>query len=455
MEFQNTPLGAEAALITQLGTEAYYKYTATFVTEKGTLEAMSVVSVDWIRDYRNAAGDEIQIKLVVPWGKYLHQVAPFKENLKITVVRTKLNSAGMDSGHVILEQTFDAFLPMESEGAMMSSGPEVASEYTADLMGLKTVTVQLQDEVFALIRSTLVGGVFRDSVPFEVLISLLHKTALDYKTDIENAVLGVNAIPPNNKTKRAHLVIPHGTPLVALAGMLQTQFGGIYTADIGCYFQKGFWYVWPLYNYKLFDVSERTLMFIIAPSSRTRGIERTWRKVDKTVNILITGGMSRSDPSEAMLLNLGNGARFANTDNAMEGFLEISNNKAVAKRTNNANEYDAVARRGPTMTRVSQDVSSSNAFQEASKISARNGAYVTMHWENSDPDLIIPGMQCEVGFLVNNEVKFLYGVVVHTHGLSALSGTGMHQRIHQVTTEVVVMVDRTAPEYSSFVNEQK
>jgi hypothetical protein len=455
MEFQSTPLGAEAELIFNEGSEAYYTYSATFVTEKGTLEVMSVISVDWIRDYRNAAGDEIQIRLVIPWGHYLHQIAPFKENLKLTIIRTKLTTAGRDPNEPILEQTFDAFLPVESEAALMSSGPEVATEYSADLMGLKTITVQLQDEVFALIRSTLVGGVFRDSIPFEVLISMLHKTAADYQTDIANAVLGVSSIPPNNKTKRGHLVIPHGTPLVALADKLQTQFGGIYTAGIGCYFQKGFWYVWPLYNYKLYDVAERTAMFIIAPSIRTRGIERTWRLVDKNLSILITGGIRREDPSEALLLNLGNGTRFANTEAGMEGFLDISNNKAVAKRTNNANEYDAIKRRGRSMTRVSQDTTSTNAFQEASKIASRNGAYLTMNWENSNPDLIIPGMQCEIGFLVNNEVKFLNGVVVHCHALSALSGTGLHQKIHQITTEVVVMVDRLSPEYAEFVDEQK
>lgn len=455
MEFQQTPLGVEADQIISLGQEAYYSYEATFVTEQGSVEAMSVISMDWIRDYRNAAADEIQIRLVLSWGKYLHQVAPFKENLKMTVVRKKLGSTGTDAGEAIIEQTFDAYLPVESEGAMMSSGPEVATEYTADLMGFKTVTVQLQDEVFAFIRSTMVGGVFRQSTPFDVLISLLHRTAVDYPVDIENSVKGVHSIPPNNKTKRATLVVPHGTPLVALASKLQTQHGGIYTADIGCYFQRGFWYVWPLYNYKLFDVAERTALFIIAPSVRTRGIERTWRMVDQNINVLITGGIHREDPSEALMLNLGSGTRFANTDNAMEGFLDISNNKAVAKRTNNANEYDAIGRRGRSMTRISQDQSSSNAFQEASKIAARNGAYLTMHWENSNPDVIIPGMQAEIGFLVNEEVKFLNGVVVHVHAFSALAGKGLHQKAHQVTTEVVVMVDRLSPEYTSFVEEQK
>lgn len=454
MEFQNSPLGIEAELISREGQEQYYLYTATLVTEQNSLEAMSVISVDWIRDYRNAAGDEVLLRLVVPWGQYLHKILPFKEHLKVTIERRTVNGSGVEMGVPIYEQTFDAFLPAEPETALMGTGPEVATEYSADLMGFKTVSVQLQEEVYGLIRSTLVGGVFRDSTPFDILKSLLFRTAQDYDLEGTASVLGVHATPPNNKTKRSHTVIPHGTTLVSLAQKLQTQFGGIYTADIGCYFQKGYWHVWPLYNYTLFDEAERTATFIIAPTVRYRGIEKTWRLVDKHLTALITGGVQRHDPSDILMLNLGNGTRFANSDNTMEGFLEVKNNKAVAKRTNNANEYEAVARRGQTMTRVSTDLLSTNAFQEASKIAARNGAFLTLNWENSVPDLIIPGLQCEVGFLVNEEVKFLNGVVVHAHGFSALSGTGMHQKIHQVTTQVVVMVDRNNPEYKAFIDEQ-
>lgn len=454
MDFQQTPLGQEAQLISQEGKESYYWYDATLVTEKETLDVMQVVSVDWIRDYRNASADEIQMKLVVEWGKYLHRIAPFKENLRITVRRMTVNSVGENTAEPIVEQTFDVFIPMESETAMMGAGPEVATEYAADLMGLKMVTVQLQEEVYSLIRSTMVGGVFRDSTPFEVLRSLLFSTGKGFLVDGEAAFLGVHAVAPNNVTKRSHLLIPHGTSLVSLAQVLQREHGGIYTADIGCYFQKGYWHVWPLYNYKLFDEAERTATFIIAPSTRFRGIERTWRQVGKHLSILITGGVHREDPSELLLLNQGNGTRFPNTDNVMDNFLEVKNNKAVAKRTNNANEYEAVSRRGRSMTRVSQDQTSSNAFQEASKIAARNGAYLTLHWENSNPDLLMPGLQVEIGFLINTEVKFINGVVVHAHALSSLSGTGMHQKIHQVTTEVVVMVDRTVPEYQEFLSDQ-
>ena len=192
-------------------------------------------------------------------------------------------------------------------------------------------------------------------------------------------------------------------------------------------------------------------MFIVAPTVRYRGIEKTWRMVGENLSVLITGGVNRADPSEALMLNQGNGTRFPNTDAAMEGFLDISNNRAVAKRTNNVNEYEAISRRGRSMSRISEDQSSSNAFHEASKLAARNGAFVTLHWENSNPDLITPGLQCEIGFLVSEAARFINGVVVHAHVLSALAGTGMHQKVHQTTTEVVVFVDREAPEYTDFI----
>ncbi|MNZ43795.1 hypothetical protein D3C78_614070 [compost metagenome] len=354
-----------------------------------------------------------------------------------------------------MEQTFIAILPPESETGMLGNSPETTTEFNADISGLKIVQVQLQEEAYSLSRSEMVGGVFRDSTPFDILIALLHRSITTMDIEVALAVQGIQATPPNNTTKRRTTIIPHGTPLVALADKLQTQLGGVYTAGIGCYLQKGYWHVWPLYNYKLYDVAERTALFILAPSTRFRGVEKTWRVVDKHVSIFITGEVTRQDPSEILLLNEGNGVRFSNTEAMMEGFVEVSGNKAVAKRTNNANEYEAVSRKANPMNRVSEDMATSNTFNEASKVAARNGAFITMNWENSNPDLIIPGLQCEIAFLVEDDVNFINGVVVHAHGYSAVAGTGLHQKVHQITTEVVVMVDRQSPSYQKFQAQQQ
>ena len=455
MEFSQTPLGAEYELIMREGKGVYYMYDATFATERENIDALQVVSMDFIRDYRNSASDEILIKLVVPWGQYLNRVLPFKENLKVTITRSEVDTVSGEIVGTRVEQTFIAFLPPETETGMLDNSPETATEFSADISGLKIVQVQLQEEAFRRARSEMVGGVFRDSSPYEVLISLLHNSIRQMDLEIAERIVGVHATPPNNTAKRGTTLIPHGTPLVALADKLQTQLGGIYTAGIGCYLQKGYWHVWPLYNYKLYDSAERTALFILAPSGRYRGVERTYRMVDKHLTVFITGEVLRQDPSEILLLNEGNGVRFANADAMMEGFFEVSGNKAVAKRTNNANEYEAINRKGVSMSRITEDMATTNNFNEASKVAARNGAFITMNWENSNPDLIIPGLQCEIGFLVEGDVCFINGVVVHAHGYSALSGTGLHQRMHQITTEVVCMVDRQSPVYAKFLSSQQ
>jgi hypothetical protein len=453
MEFSQSTLMAEYDLIRRDGQESYYSFDCTFVTEKEEIPAMMVVSTDTIRDYRNAATDEVLIKVVLPWGQYLNRVLPFKENLKMTVTRSRVGNQGERTADAIVVQTFNVYLPTEGETSTMADSPETATEYSADLSGMKTVTVQLQEEAFSLTRSELVGGVFRDSTPFDVLIALLDQSIKGMELEVEQSILGINSIPPNNLNKRGTTIIPHGTPLVSVADKLQAEFGGIYTAGVGCYLQKGFWHVWPPYNFNRYDEAEYTALFILAPSQQYRGVERTWRIVDKHLTVFVTGGVQRMDPSEILLLNEGNGTRFANTDAMMEGFFEVSGNKAVAKRTNNANEYEAVSRKANNMSRVSGDIGTSNAFNEASKIAVRNGAFLTMNWENSNPDAISPGLQCEVGFLVDGNPEFVKAVVVHAHAYSAVSGTGMHQKIHQITTEVVVMVDRQNPAYKKYLDE--
>lgn len=241
MEFSQTTLGAELELIQREGVDSYYAYDAVFVTEREEIPALTVISRDVIRDYRKAITDEVLLKVAVQWGQYLHRVLPFKENLKLTLTRRTLSHSGVEVTDSVLEQTYLARLPLESETGMLADSPETSSEYASDLTGIRIVQVQLQEEAFDQIRTEIVGGVFRDSRPYDILLSLLTQSMQNMDIDQENAIRGINAIEPSNQTKRSNTVLPHGIPLVQVADKLQTQYGGIYSTGIGCYLQKDMW----------------------------------------------------------------------------------------------------------------------------------------------------------------------------------------------------------------------
>lgn len=454
MELTASPLSYELNLInatTEWG--RYYSYEAHITTENEDIDVMKVISMDWIRDYRNACADEVLIQFAMPSGTYLKRVIPFKENLKMTVVKTPIGARPADDPRIITTQEFRAFLVNHNQSDMLGANPQTASEEAANLTGMEIVTFQLQDLPYEQQRSEMVGGIFRDTTPYDLLISLLFKSIQELDTDVPSAVLGVTSVEPNNKVKRSHILIPHGVPLTELAHLLQTQHGGVYSTGCGCYLQRGYWYVWPLYDNTRFDTAEKTTTFIILPDPRFKGTEKTYRATERHLTAVITGGVSMVDASEGSLLNDGNAVRFADSNAMMESFVEKDGNKAVAKRNLNNNEYVGVKRRTDSnMSRVQPGLSKSNVYQESSKLAARSGAFIRMVWENSDPDWLTPDMQCEVGFTVEGAPVFINGIVVHVHAYSALAGTGLHQSAHQVVSEVVVMVDRNSPAYQEFIN---
>lgn len=438
-----------------MGNSGMYTYTATFVTEQEEIATMSVTSIDWVRDYRNASADEIMLTVMVPYGVLNHRILPFKENLRLTIERRAVSLSGVERPVDVVVQTFDAFIQHEDESAAMGTQREFANQEISDMSALKEVRVQLMETAFTILRTRMVGGVFRNCRPYDVLMTLINDASFSLDVDDEDAVRGIHSVEPSNNLARENIVIPHGMPLVSLADKLQSQHGGIYNSGIGCYYQKGEWYIWPLYDSTRFDEVEKKALFVIVPDNTLIGVEHTWRLQDETYLVVtVTGGTRKLDMSEMGLMNEGDGTRYVNAENLMGNFLDVKDGKASANRSKNAIEYSGVERRGPTMSRVSGDITTSNPFHEASKVVARSGAFITMNWENSNPDLVFPGMQCEVAFLVQGVPQYINGVVVFAHSFSALSGEGLHQRIHQVTTQVAVMVDRNSPEYTAFLSSQ-
>jgi len=256
-------------------------------------------------------------------------------------------------------------------------------------------------------------------------------------------------VPPDNTERRAHIVVPQGTPLMALSNYLQDKCGGIYNSEIGFYLHKGSWYVWPLFNTQRFEDSPKGLTVINIPENRMPGIERTFRQTAHQLIILTTGGTRSIDSSTSRQVDEGNGIRFTDAKAIFEDFGKTVNNITTLSRGKNVTEVlFKEAENGLNHVVTAAKGISSNLMSALSKISSRKGQVVQAVWENSRGSLIYPGMPVQYLYENNNTTKTLYGVVTQVQDFIHLKGEGMAAKRYVSNSSVTLFLETDNDEQS-------
>ena len=252
-------------------------------------------------------------------------------------------------------------------------------------------------------------------------------------------MVGVDMYPPNNTTPQKNIVIPHGLPFFDLKSFITQKCGGIYNAGCGFYFQRNTWFVYPLYDLTRYAKDSKTITFINVPKNKFPGIERTFRKTANQLIAIVTGDVRHYDLTNQRQLVEGNGVRFTDARNIINGFSTTENNRTMLLRANNNNEYLAQERKdGLNNVQLSPNRITSNTFNELSRMASRNGCYVELVWENSDPGEISPGKPAKFMYCVKDEVFETVGVIHQAYHHTGNSQPGFASARH-ITKSVVLL----------------
>ena len=449
MEILDSALAREINLITTgppTGVSNYFR--AEFHANGQNIAAMKVLSIDTIRDYESNFTDEVIVQLVVGAGTYAYRIYPYLEALDITIYESPLleTSGGEDTDRRPVTKRYTATILNPQSIQLGGKGMTVPDEFSLDLKDMLTLNFQLVDKVVEQARMRSVGGVYRKTTVEDVVKTILtNETA---KIEIQNAEdkpLGVEFVPATNTKTREHIVIPHGVRLTDLPQHVHMNCGGIYGTGLAYYYQGRYWYVFPPYDSSRFDQSTKKLTIIRMPSNRLPGLERTFRHDGNNIVILAGGDTQVKNPSDELMLNKGNGVRFADADSFMGGFVQTSGNKALASRGGVNNEFVTVQRPNGNNNVLSSDKRiSANPLAEYSKLAAREGSLIGLTWENSNPDLITPGMSVKVMYLEGENIKETYGLVIKTHHYTQTRGKGITSTRHFTTTTLTIFAKRDA-----------
>lgn len=404
-----------------------------------------VLSIDFIRDYDNSYSDNIELQVSIAPGAYAHQVIPFKEDLKVTLKKNPVSEVKAEENFDLDPEaiTLQAFLVDDGNPAIEGNHSQTTDPTTADYMGAITVSLQLVDSAIEQLRMKTVGGVFKDAVPGHVLQALMTLSSKNIAVDANSRVRGVDLAEPSNQQPRKHVVIPHGTKLTRLPSYVQEHCGGVYSSGLGHYLQRGIWYVYPEFDHTRFSRTTRTLSIINVAANQFPGLERTFKYEGGKLIVLSTGEVNYHDDSESLQLNYGNGVRFTNASRVLEGFSTTQRNVTRVSRHENNAEYVARARRnGLNNVYFSEDRITSNSFKETSKLARRSGAHLELVWENSDGELIYPGMPVRVLYMYKEEVVEVYGTVLRAQTYISAVGTGPSIHRHKSVTNLVLFIER-------------
>lgn len=390
-ELTTSPLNVEVDKIITQG-EGYNPHMSMilYVGDAGTVvRPMRVLSLDLMRKYNTNYSDELIVSLMLPHGVYHKIILPNKDKIKAELL---MGAVGSSDNRVMEYRAIPIDLTSSN---MLSDTMALNTQHQGDLSNVESFKFQLKDEMMEELELVPVGGTWRTVTPADLLLSLLDGYTKEVAATKEGVAIGVTMQPPDNTEERNIINIEHGTPLVDVADILQSGHGGIYSTDMGVYFQKGMWYVWGLYDTAYESRAPKTLTVIMLPPNKMRMLERTYRVTPDQVFIYVTGNRNHVDLSDKRLMSEGNAVRYVDSRKQLESWREMEGELPFAARGSNTSEYVGVPKANQ-INKTQAAIATDNPFFLSSQMAGRDGSRLMVSWDNGNPEVIRPDMQVKV-----------------------------------------------------------
>jgi hypothetical protein len=445
MAFESSLIKEEVDKVIADGVKpVHVKWTCEILANGKTITPFALLSIDILRDYYENYADTYQIEMLIGPGTYQSDVISAKDTLMVTLYKYQLKGGSneKDINAPIFVQTYKASILEAPTSTVQTASPDNIKSSAADLSNPIKVQLQLVETVVDYMRDMTCGEIYDSEVTINALRVILGNES--YKAGGSPSIRGVDIIPPSNSKPRSNIIIPQGTPLVSLPIFFQNLQGGIYSTGMGYYMQGGLWYIYPIADMTRYNKPHLSLTVVNVPISKLNNIDRTYRITDKHVIVLATGKMQHNDDSEEKQKNLGNGARFTDSEKIREGLgTYIGNNRYMISRKKNNTEFFSMARKdGFQKSMIGTKRHTKNPFVNYSEIAIRECTYITFEWQHSNETLIYPGMPARFYYDDNDQVNFIDGVVFNCHHFITGNTNSMVDVKHVTTSSVTLIVKK-------------
>jgi len=452
VELQSSALMQDVAPILASPGSPYFIITAVIHSGGKDIQPLQIPRHDIGRDYRSGYLDDSSIVLTLGAGTVMNDIAPFADDLRITISKAPATDEGMlITSAPVQVRTYKAYLGDDVSSSVESgSNPAMQDTETANTFSVQHTQFVLEEVAIQQIRSQRVGFIARACPPWRVLEAFISRAIKALKLGVDETINRFDIVDANNNNSRDHVIIPDGTPLLDLADHLQNKQGGIYSTGLGFYIQGDTAYTWPMYDLSRRQTAKKTMTVILAPNRQSMMIDKTWMVKGRQLTILSAGISKIIDESGDKLNTEGNGVRFMDASKVLGNNGTVKDNKYTMNRSTNVNEFvTTVVGNGQNTAGVSSPTS--NVYLESSKLARRAVAFLAVPWIRSNPESVFPGMPTELIYEYDNNVQTINGVLVEAYHSYELDGRGMIAKRHRAKSSLLIAIDRNDPAYVKYL----
>lgn len=424
----------------------FYTWEALFRSPlmKNDIPALKVISIDTVRDYAQSVAEIKIIKVMFLRGDYALQIYPAQDNLKVILTQLPLGEiSGEAVGTTGITTTYRAVISGRNPAVASPQGQRYLNQEELNVTGFETVEFQLVVETVDTIRKYQVGGIFGDAKVEDVCNLFLTQESVETKVQDSIQMLGTNMVRPDQRKAFRQIVVPDTTRLIDIPFYLQYRYG-IYNSGIGAFMQGRYWYVYPLFDTTRNNFAPKTLQIIILPRQKYPTLNRTYYREGSKTTVLVTGDTDLVDNSLQNQIQQGNGTIFQDSNSVINDSSVTKG--GVVRATKPVREFVGLARNDKNNYTPLQDNPTGNIYTQYSELAKRNGGVFTLVWENSKPEEILPGMQVQIYYMRDLQLRKLNGIVLQAHHYVAMQDQGLTSVRYLQHTTLSIFAHPAQPE---------
>lgn len=400
-------------LASRTGKPVHWKVSVEILAGGKVVEVNTVLNFNRVSNYLTNKTELLHATVRVFQTEYLNRILPNRRQLTARVILRLTNEKGdLIAGTAQYTQLFRAFLMESVNPSIISQAKEsTGGNNYDDLARFRELDLELVDFQYFYYRNIETFGVFRSCNVKSLIRGLM--TDKTPKTDEGREMVYVDfPEEPHNQKQYEQMVVEGSVPLEDIPSYVQGKYG-VFNTGLGYFYYKGTWYIYPLMDITRYDRSERKLTVILVPKNEMMGLSVTYNDENpKDVIVFTSGDIHYEDNSEDVVNNLGNGFRYSTGLTYPDLIRQHTAGSSHIPKDRNRRAVLVEKRLGGTnRLKTTEDNIHVNPYKESSAIASGLLAHLRVTWENSNPNLLYPGMPVKVLYKESGAVHSLRGIL--------------------------------------------